>query len=149
MMLCINMIHISPWSATLGLFNMAGKVLRYFTRSWTQEKISCLNFTHFNEKSSKLNGHGVVSPCLNVCIGQARRKTDHLWSLCPRWCSHPRKQPTGGDYEFHHQTQKKKSHIILFQFDLNLRSRDPSWGIRDITELKEVGIGQGLNLDQV
>ena len=55
------MIHISPWSATLGLFNMAGKVLRYLTRSWTQEKIYCLNFTHFNEESSKLNGHGVVS----------------------------------------------------------------------------------------
>ena len=35
------------------------------------------------------------------------------------------------------------------QFDLNLRSRDPSWGIRDITELKEVGAAQGLNLDQV
>ena len=38
---------------------------------------------------------------------------------------------------------------FILQFDLNLRSRDPSWGIRDITELKEVGAAQGLNLDQV
>ena len=37
----------------------------------------------------------------------------------------------------------------VFQFDLNLRSRDASWGIRDIRELKEVARAQGLNLDQV
>ena len=37
----------------------------------------------------------------------------------------------------------------VFQFDLNLRSRDASWGIRDIRELKEVAAAEGLNLDQV
>jgi len=86
LMLCINMIHISPWSATLGLFNMAGKVLRPGGKLITYGPYA---------------QDGVLSPESNQ------------------------------------------------QFDLNLRSRDPLWGIRDITELKEVGIGQGLNLDQV
>merc|ERR1711971_1049215 len=79
LVLCINMIHISPWPATLGLFAMAGKLVTY--GPYAQD--------------------GLLAPESNQ------------------------------------------------QFDLNLRSRDPSWGIRDITELKEVGAAQGLNLDQV
>ena len=88
--------------------------------------------------------------------GQAGWETGHLWPLCPRWCSRPWKQPTGGESDFDFKTihclaMTKLSCSLRFypQFDLNLRSRDPSWGIRDITELKEVGAAQGLNLDQV
>jgi len=86
LLLCINMIHISPWSATLGLFNMAGKVLRPNGKLVTYGPYA---------------QDGVLTPESNQ------------------------------------------------QFDLNLRSRDASWGIRDIRELKEVAAAQGLNLDQV
>merc|ERR1712037_865684 len=86
LVLCVNMIHISPWTATLGLFSMAGKVLRLGGKLVTYGPYA---------------QDGVLAPESNQ------------------------------------------------QFDLNLRSRDPSWGIRDITELKEVGAAQGLNLDQI
>lgn len=86
LVVCINMIHISPWTATLGLFHMAGKVLRVGGKLVTYGPYA---------------QDGVLAPESNQ------------------------------------------------QFDLNLRSRDPTWGIRDITELKEVGAAQGLNLDQV
>jgi len=86
LVLCINMIHISPWAATLGLFAMAGKVLRPNGKLVTYGPYA---------------QDGVLAPESNQ------------------------------------------------QFDLNLRSRDPSWGIRDVTELKEVAAAQGLQLDQV
>jgi len=86
LVLCINMIHISPWAATLGLFAMAGKVLRPSGKLVTYGPYA---------------QDGVLAPESNQ------------------------------------------------QFDLNLRSRDPSWGIRDVTELKEVAAAQGLQLDQV
>jgi len=86
LVLCINMIHISPWPATLGLFAMAGKVLRPGGKLVTYGPYA---------------QDGLLTPESNQ------------------------------------------------QFDLNLRSRDTLWGIRDITELKEVGAAQGLNLDQV
>merc|ERR1719216_218208 len=85
-LLCINMIHISPWAATLGLFANAGKVLRPSGKLVTYGPYA---------------QDGVLAPESNQ------------------------------------------------QFDLNLRSRDPSWGIRDVTELKEVAAVQGLQLDQV
>jgi hypothetical protein len=34
-------------------------------------------------------------------------------------------------------------------FDAMLRSRDSSWGVRDLTELEKVANGNGINLEKI
>jgi hypothetical protein len=74
---CINMIHIAPWEATLALFAGAARTLA-------------------ND---------------NVLF-------------------------TYGPYRFDGQTAPSND-----DFDRSLKSRDPRWGVRDVTELKRVAVG--------
>eukprot|EP00816_Leptocylindrus_hargravesii_P007355 CAMPEP_0196804852 /NCGR_PEP_ID=MMETSP1362-20130617/4527_1 /TAXON_ID=163516 /ORGANISM="Leptocylindrus danicus, Strain CCMP1856" /LENGTH=234 /DNA_ID=CAMNT_0042177389 /DNA_START=126 /DNA_END=830 /DNA_ORIENTATION=- len=80
--ICINMIHISPWEATLGLMKLAGECL-------TED--------------------GIL------------------------YCYGPYKE--GG-------TAVESN----MRFDASLRSRDPSWGVRDLEEVAKVAAENGLNL---
>lgn len=79
-MVCINMIHISPWSATRGLMRVAG---------------------------DKLCSNGVL-----FCYGPYK---------------------VGG-------TTAESN----FKFDASLKSRDPSWGVRDLEEVIKVAEDCGL-----
>ena len=81
---CINMIHIAPWEATLGLMACAGKVLR---------------------KGGML-----------MCYGPYK---------------------VGGT--------AVESNL---RFDKSLRSRDPSWGVRNLEDVTEVAKREGLELVQ-
>ncbi|KAA0201930.1 hypothetical protein HAZT_HAZT004772 [Hyalella azteca] len=81
LLLCVNMIHISPYSCTEGLFRAAGKVLRPGGLLVTYGPYSV---------------DGVIEPESNV------------------------------------------------RFDQNLRSQDPSWGLRDTQVLKQEALKNGL-----
>lgn len=83
--LCINMIHISPWEATEALFEGAGKLL------------------------------AAGAPLV-----------------------------TYGPYRVHgaHTAPSNAA------FDLDLRSRDPRWGVRDIDALAELARGTGFVLEE-
>ena len=85
-MVCINVIHISPWEATLALMQGAGALLP---------------------------PGGVL-----VTYGPYRREGRH----------------TAPSNE---------------AFDADLRSRDPSWGIRDLEAVEEVARTHGLTLEEV
>ena len=95
LLLCINMIHISPWSATLGLFNMAGKVLR-----WTRSSLSHLPKT-LDAEALVCVFVLILKRCLkylnqsNSMILQAQWKVGDLRPLCPGWSPDPWKQSTG------------------------------------------------------
>ncbi|XP_052781572.1 UPF0585 protein CG18661-like isoform X2 [Mya arenaria] len=78
-----NMVHISPWSTAVGLFNFAGYLLK--------EGGMLITYGPYAE-------NGVLKPDSNV------------------------------------------------QFDSSLKSRDPSWGIRDIKDLAELGRKNGITL---
>jgi len=80
--ICINMIHISPWEATLGLMKLAGECL---------------------------TDDGIL------------------------YCYGPYKE--GGT--------AVESNL---RFDASLRSRDPSWGVRDLEEVAKVAAENGLKL---
>lgn len=82
-MVSINMVHIAPWAATVGLFSGAGRLLRAGGRL-------CLYgpFMH----------NGVHNAASNAA------------------------------------------------FDASLKARNPSWGLRDITELERVARASGLPL---
>ena len=82
---CINVIHISPWEATLALMSGAGDILE---------------------------PQGVL-----VTYGPYRRGGRH----------------TAPSNE---------------EFDRSLRSRDPSWGVRDMEEVAEVAARAGLELTE-
>ena len=77
--LCVNMIHIAPWSATLGLFAGAGRVL-----------------------------------------------------------------PVGGKLILYGPFKKNAQHTAPSNdaFDKKLKSRDPSWGIRDLADLDQLASAQ-------
>ena len=77
MIVCINMIHISPWEATLALF-----------------------------------------------AGAAR-------TLAPGEVLY-----TYGPYRFDGETAPSNE-----DFDRSLKSRDPAWGVRDVTELRRAAVG--------
>lgn len=84
-MLCINMIHISPWTTTEALF---------------------------------FGAQNLLDPGAPLI--------------------------TYGPYRLHgHHTASSNE-----AFDRDLRSRDPSWGVRDIDELSELGARAGLSLEQ-
>lgn len=85
-MVCINMIHISPWEATVGLCAAAGRLL--------------------------------PSGAPLVLYGPFRRPDREL-------------EPSNA------------------AFDLDLKRRDPSWGLRDLAEVEGVAAGHGLRLDSV
>lgn len=81
--LCVNMIHISPWSATLALFAGAGRIL---------------------------DKNGVL-----VTYGPYSIDGDFL-------------APSNLD------------------FDASLKSRNPTWGIRDVSDVTRVAAGNGFTL---
>ncbi|KAH8333990.1 hypothetical protein KR059_005122 [Drosophila kikkawai] len=81
-----NMMHISPWSCSLGLFRAAGQLLKKGGRMFTYGPYA---------------QDGVLVPQSNV------------------------------------------------DFDRSLRSRDASWGVRDIKDLKAVALENGLELEKL
>lgn len=85
LMICINMIHISPWEATIGLFQLASKQL-------------------------KAGGILYLYGPYKVCGKTA---------------------PTN------------------MAFDNSLKSRDPSWGIRNLEDVIEVGKQHGFKFDKM
>jgi len=84
LIICINMIHISPWDATLGLFKLAGQ---------------------------SLSGNGVL------------------------YCYGPYKE--GGT--------AVESNL---NFDTNLKSRNPLWGVRDLEQVVDVAKKEGFVLTE-
>lgn len=84
-MVSINMVHIAPWSATVGLFSGAGRLLR-------AGGLLCL-----------------YGPFM------------------------------------HNGTHNSPSNAA---FDESLRSRNPSWGLRDIAELEHLAEASGLRLTE-
>ena len=83
--LCINMIHISPWIATEGLFRGAARILPQ-------------------------GGHLI----------------------------------TYGPYRFSGAFTAPSNE----EFDASLRSRNPEWGVRDVDDLKTIGVANGLKLER-
>ena len=84
LILCINMIHIAPWEATLGLMECAGKVLR--------------------------------SGGMLVCYGPFK---------------------VGG-----------KAMPSNLSFDASLRSKDSQWGLRNLEDVMDVAMKEGLEYVQ-
>jgi SAM-dependent methyltransferase len=82
---CINMIHISPWEATLALFRGAGALL-----------------------------------------------------------------PPGGVLVTYGPYKKNGAHTAASneEFDASLRSRNPSWGVRDIDDVAAAGRQEGMDLEE-
>ncbi len=85
-MLCANMIHIAPWSATEGLMRHA--------QAWLTEGAPLLLYGPFRRDGR-------------------------------------------------HTSESNEA------FDLSLKSRDPSWGVRDLEAVEEVARARGLRLEAV
>ena len=84
--LCINMVHISPWSATAGLMRNAGRLLE---------------------------------PGAPLCLYGPFKRSDHALEPSNR------------------------------AFDMDLRRRDPRWGLRELDAVVACAEAQGLALDCV
>jgi len=86
MIVCINMLHISPWKCTQALFEEAGDLLR--------------------------------KDQLLMLYGPFKRNGEHT----------------------------SESNLL---FDLSLKAQNPSWGVRDLDDVNEVGIRNGFEKHDV
>lgn len=133
LILNINMIHIAPWEATLGLMKVAGERLR-------RGGGMLVLYGPF-----KVGGTCVESNRYVQCTRNDRKIGLCSGSIpCSLWrisiFSVVYLQPTS-------HGSCVISHLYFFSnFDVSLRQRDPRWGVRDLESVMEVGEQNGLQL---
>ena len=123
LIVCINMVHISPWSATIGLFQVASQYLR---RDDENAGAALVLYGPF-----RVQGTMVES---NVCV--------NVKSIVRSFIKHSSSHLTCA----HHPTSLYSPILYYSRFDEWLKGQDPSFGVRNLEDVVHLADHVGLHL---
>ncbi|XP_064151360.1 methyltransferase-like 26 isoform X3 [Loxodonta africana] len=134
LLLCINMIHISPLGCTKGLFKAAGHLLKPKALLITYGQPSTL-YPPAQPPSPLSWGHTTTTACAPHPV----RGSPGRWVAAELYLLSLQPYAING----------KISPQSNVDFDLTLRCRNPEWGLRDTALLEDLGQASGLLLERM